>query len=66
MLYVLAIKILTKKIMEIILIIKYGGKKSSFNDILTFIKKDQIIPDYDISSFSDTLMVRTKIWKNRE
>ena len=44
----------------------YGGKKSSFDYILLFIKKEQEITNYEISSFSDTLRVRSKFLKNRE
>ena len=44
----------------------YGGKKSSFDDIFTFIKKEHKISNYEISSFSDTLRVRSKLLKNRE
>ena len=39
----------------------YGGKKSSFNDIFDFIKKDLEIPKYKISNFSDTFGVKSKL-----
>ena len=43
----------------------YGGKKSSFNDIFDFIKKDLEIPKYEISSFSDTLRVRSELLRTQ-
>ena len=44
----------------------YGGRLSSFKEILDFIQKDSIIPNYEISSFSDTLRVGSILYKNKE
>ena len=45
---------------------KYGGKLSSFKEILNFIQKDNIVQDYEISSFSDTIRVKSILYKNKE
>ena len=45
---------------------KYGGKLSSFNEILNLIQKDNIVQINEISSFSDTLRVKSVLYRNKE
>ena len=45
----------------------YGGKFSSFDDIATFIQNDQIISNIeDISDFSDTLGIQSRLLEDNE
>ena len=45
---------------------QYGGKLSSFKEILNFIQKDNIVQINEISSFNDTLRVKSILYRNKE